>query len=722
MGLKGFGRVKNWIGSDNFSAVDINDEFNNFYSNVSAPTISGASGDPATVSGMQSQQSPGTVGSEVLPVTIQDEIRELRYQLNQIIGVVGGYWYSPPPASLTTLNSSLTGLIPSPANRIVSGRITINGQPDFLTPNGAANSVLFKATATNFIAYINNVLTTFNADITLTGLTVAPGSNNTCVVNDAALSGTQPSKIQGERNTVLQIATVGSNITALAGKYAAFKVGTEVFIGEVFLGNTTFAATFTNQSPTVVNAAGHGLSANDQVIFSGVSLPAGVSAATIYFVSVIGPNSFFISLTLGGSQINTSATGSGTATVLKTNCIRNCFRGWFFNSSDASIPRAVVSNGATITLLKLSWIFLTNVASTPGLDVTYNRPTVSAITPTSPAIGDYWLDLVNSTWKKYSGSSFVALNAALIGVTAQDTTNTIAARSFDFANTFTFSNTIEVEYVDSADVRASKLSDRLSVYGTGLRYDYDQLIWNTSVNLDSGVTLAASTSYWCYVTPIGKQFISDVAPHQRRFDLLGDYHPSNPWRCVGTFTTDGSMNIVASSVSFSEYHEKVLPYNFMTSLVIPDNSIPSVKYADQSVTRNKIANGAYAESLSCGAFGAGTTGTFTQITNFIIGLKVSGSKRVKLYFASDRSGTACSITTTANNTCVIRIKRGGTVIGFFGEFNSVSTFNNCPNPVFIDDIPTANLSGTLVYTCEATTAGANQPFVNNYLFVAEEMS
>lgn len=596
-----FSRIKQWIGLDNLTAQNLNAEFNNILTNLSAPNISGASNYPATLSGMQAMENPGGIGTEVLPITIQNEIRELRYMINQIVGTAANEWYAPVPNSLAGINNTLNGLNPTPNNRLVSGRVTAAGQGVFLSPAGSSNgnTVSLLATATPLNTFINNAPVEYTSDIMLMGLTKAPSTNNTCLIIDASQSGQQSSETLGERNTFIQINTIGSNISARNGTYCAFQTSTEVFFGQLSINNVTGATSFTNASPTVATYTAHPFITNDQVTFSGGSLPSGVTAGTIYYVTVIDANSFNISLTAGGSFINTSGSGSGTANVLKSNVIENCFRGWFFDHSDNPLARVGVNNGDTITLLEIAWIFATNAGGTPGLDVTYNRPSVSAITPATPAIGDYWLDLNVNQWKKYSGSSFTIIPAVALGVCATNTVDTIAARSFDFNELFSVLNTIEPVYQDSVTVVASKLSDKISVYGTGLRYDYDYLSWNTANNLDSGVSLAPSTSYYCYVTQVGEQFISDQAPHQRKYDLLGDYHPNKPWRCVGSFATDGSSNVLAGSIVYADYHQSVLPYGFVTggdaeskSTIAQDTIIASNIKSDAGIVGTQLSPGA----------------------------------------------------------------------------------------------------------------------------------
>jgi hypothetical protein len=113
-------------------------------------------------------------------------------------------------------------------------------------------------------------------------------------------------------------------------------------------------------------------------------------------------------------------------------CLKNCFRGFFFDSSSAHIPRVAIDDNDTITLMKLTWVFATYNSSAEGIDVVYVQPTVSYDQPSSPASGDYWFDLSANTWKKYTGGSFQAQEAIWAGYCIQDSTNCVAARSADF--------------------------------------------------------------------------------------------------------------------------------------------------------------------------------------------------------------------------------------------------------------------------------------------------
>lgn len=464
-----FSRIKTWVGLETVKNQDLNGEFDNIIANMVPAKIDDYSVD---VPQMQEVLNPGDVGTEVQATSLAEEIKELRSMIKQI--TAGAQWYSPPVTNLGSVDSLLNSLANFPHSRVSSGRIDANNQPMFLVPNGAAATVALKAGGGNpdFVADIAGTTRSFSADITSAALTTAPGTNNTCLVNDSTLAGVQSTKTLGENGTSIPIDTVGSEISSLNGKYAAFKIV-------------------------------H-------------------SAVSEYFIA----------------EVDTS-----------NNRLKNVQRGYFFDSADAYAPRVAVSDNDTITLLKVAWIFATYNSATPGIDFTYSIPTVSHDTPSGAISGDYWFDLANDTWKEHNGSSFQITNAVFIGSCASDTSNTIVARSSDFFKSFSDLNTITLEAGANA-VRSIKRRSKASVYGNFINFEGAHPTWDMTTDLDSGETDSASVDYYLYLTDYGDRLISSVAPHDRRGDLLGFYHPAKPWRCVGQISNDSSAAFLASTLVY----------------------------------------------------------------------------------------------------------------------------------------------------------------------------
>lgn len=225
-----FSRLKNW-NAENLTNEDLNAEIDNILNNLAPLMFDDYS---VNVVQMQVQTDPGEVGSESLATSLGAELARLRFAIKEISGK--SYWYESPSVSLNDLVAAVgTGLLD---NRIVSGRVRSDSQfPIFLVPNGAARTIKLDGAPTSFIYYINGTQYTISTDVTITGLSAAPASQNTCLINDSIATDDQDyTRYTGEGGTEIPVDSAGTEITALTGKFAAFKIvgaTTEYFIAYV---------------------------------------------------------------------------------------------------------------------------------------------------------------------------------------------------------------------------------------------------------------------------------------------------------------------------------------------------------------------------------------------------------------------------------------------------------------------------------------------------------
>jgi len=151
----------------------------------------------------------------------------------QDLGTVAIPWGTVRATGLVLNGDSVdTSQITSVSNRVISGKTrSTSNQPAFITPNGAAASFILYGSTTSLALDINGSSVSVTTDITVSGLTAAPSSQNTCLLNDADAAGQADTKIWGEfgHKKSLTVQTMGTNITALVGRYATFKTGTEYF-------------------------------------------------------------------------------------------------------------------------------------------------------------------------------------------------------------------------------------------------------------------------------------------------------------------------------------------------------------------------------------------------------------------------------------------------------------------------------------------------------------
>ena len=360
-------------------------------------------------------------------------------------------------------------------NAVISGQTrTGSGQPDFLRAAGSGGGASFDilGDTTSLIYTANGTSATISTDVTVSALTVAPSSNNTCLVNDTAYTDQNSTKYEGEGSGSITIDTAGSEITNRIGQYVALKGANEIML-------------------------------------------AYVESATK---------------------------------------LRNCFRGFFFDDSGAPIVRETLANNDVLTLMSLGWVFAEDNGTT--IDISYRSPYVQHTEPTSPATDDYWFSTSAGVWKRYDGANFITIDRTLIGLCVVNTADCIATRSLDFSKAFNDFIAIEVELESTTKVRASLGRSSISVYSNTLEFFNDPVQWDMTADLETGLSEAADTLYYLYVTEQGETIISDERPYNRMADLKGFYHPYHTWRYVGVAYNDGSSNLTSAN-SKNNYQAKV---------------------------------------------------------------------------------------------------------------------------------------------------------------------
>ena len=231
------------------------------------------------------------------------------------------------------------------------------------------------------------------------------------------------------------------------------------------------------------------------------------------------------------------------AFVEDATTLNRIYRGFFFDDSGDPVVRGVLSNNNTLTLMSLGWVFLDNNGTT--VDVSYTSPIYSGIEPASPVLDDYWFDLKNRLWKRHNGTIFIQVDRMLIGILVIDGTNAVAARSFDFTKAYDDFIDVDIELESNTQVKTQKGYSRLSVYGQAQELYAGAFVWDITSDLESGLSEAADTRYYLYVTEEGIPIIAVERPFDRRSELKGFYHPYHSWRCIGAMQNNSSSNILS---------------------------------------------------------------------------------------------------------------------------------------------------------------------------------
>lgn len=157
-----FTRIKIWVSGEVLYAADLNGEFNNLLNGFQPSLIDSAAGNPPTLTGMRATTNPGGFGTESLPVTLLDDIKQIKYQLNAIQQNASGVWYGPPITNLADVKTSVTkqhfqqswylngsyGLLATPATEIDGAfaayeDMTIVGIAMFVETSGVSGSTTF---------------------------------------------------------------------------------------------------------------------------------------------------------------------------------------------------------------------------------------------------------------------------------------------------------------------------------------------------------------------------------------------------------------------------------------------------------------------------------------------------------------------------------------------------------------------------------------------------
>lgn len=112
--------------------------------------------------------------------------------------------------------------ITAPPNRVISGAVRITSEfPDYLRPAGSSASFTILGASTPIDIDVNGNVSQITTDIVKGSLTVAPGSNNTCRINDTSLSGQDTSRFLGENGSGITVDNMGSELSGKIGEFVA---------------------------------------------------------------------------------------------------------------------------------------------------------------------------------------------------------------------------------------------------------------------------------------------------------------------------------------------------------------------------------------------------------------------------------------------------------------------------------------------------------------------
>lgn len=227
---------KTWIDDENLTNEDLNDNFEYLRRLVVDGEAGGdvPGGFSRDVNEMQSQVSPGDVGSESLPDSLKGEIQRIRYQLDEIIGK--DYWYERPSVNLEALSANF-GLQGS-LSGVLSGKARANGFPAYLKCEPSGLSVSLDVAGAPLTMIINGRQVVQSTSLSVNLLPPASTSNTASLMGAIGKTNSER-RMYGESPTPIIIDTVGSSISSKAGSKVCLNVGGEPILGLMLAGQSS---------------------------------------------------------------------------------------------------------------------------------------------------------------------------------------------------------------------------------------------------------------------------------------------------------------------------------------------------------------------------------------------------------------------------------------------------------------------------------------------------
>lgn len=300
-----------------------------------------------------------------------------------------GIWGSTTNNNLgTLLEQSIAGITNVSITTASQALIAYNGVED-----EARSAVLVLSTTTlaNFSVYIPpspksyivRNTTLYTATIyasTALGNTTAAGAGVAIPAGVSVLIRTDGVDVVEQLNQIVGTLNVGGTLTAQAN---ATVQGSLTVNDSAFLGRAQ-TATITVASPAVITVAASPLNGTAVRFTTDGLLPAPLATTTTYYVINRTATTFQVSLTSGGSAVDTNAFGSGTHTVTTVSLATTAPSG---TANTQLATTAFVSNAITNVPVTLVDWSLSETSTTQALSsMTVASPTVITV-PTAPANG-----------------------------------------------------------------------------------------------------------------------------------------------------------------------------------------------------------------------------------------------------------------------------------------------------------------------------------------------
>jgi hypothetical protein len=209
--------------------------------------------------------------------------------------------------------------------------------------------------------------------------------------------------------------------------------------------------------------------------------------------------------------------------------------------------QSALTNGGTITLLKVAWIFLGNDMLT--VNSVYDYPSWSSSAPAAPATYDHWWDTAALTWKTWNGAAWVVSNEVYLGMAICNTTACAAVDPDDF--NIVWDSLLNFERIDNSGIWGE--------FAVSVAGNYVRMAGKQSLPSASGMPSPGTGWAYFYADKFGNITMNGQPPRISG-KRLGLYLPGSYKRLIGCCRCHAAPYIY-DNFTFSP--EGILSLNFL---------------------------------------------------------------------------------------------------------------------------------------------------------------
>jgi hypothetical protein len=405
----------------------------------------------------------------------------------------------------------------------------------------------------------------------------------------------------------------------------------------------------------LVTWASHGLSENQEIVFSSISATNGITVGTSYYVIASGlvAGAFKISTSVGGSALDITAATTGTVRDVLVTGVSGLARGTnYVAATDNSFTLSShgLSNGATI--------IFSSLGDAEGTDAASNAFAINTIY--------YVINKATNTFDISHESGGTAVDITTAGTCIGGTTDAAGTNGFVFTNS-TNASTLQDEFTAllATEVFGSSEASDLFSNVSAINTSHTTACTAATTTLKGLVrTSGASAS-----EELVNAMFADKATTQR-FTL-----PYKSTQLANTIVTGTDLAVTGSASGAGAYVD--LTAKAVTFTLA---STPNVTIASHGLTVGDVIQFAQV---------AGAT-NFTEATNYYVKTVESGDDTITLSATS--GGVAVAVNADGTGNMITSLRLSTNAVSFTASNDTVTIASGHPfsdtNPIYFTDINT----------------------------------